>query len=162
VRCARKLAGREKLTEEKLVVTRKLLILGNLALLGWLFLAFFGVLSYTLLYSFLFLLIEFVLIYAILRRLGCGNCYQCKTCTSGFGRLAGVFFGSGFVKKASVGNRKAFIGSIYFLLLPLPVAMGVLSMSRSFSFLTVLDIVLVLMVGTYSLNTWYTRSTVKT
>jgi hypothetical protein len=149
------------LTEEKLVLTRKLLVLGNLALLGWLFIAFFGVFFYTVLYSFLFLIIEFALVYGVLRRLGCSNCYQCKTCTSGFGRLAGVFFGTGFVKKASVGNRVGFVGFMYFLLFPLPVALLVLSFEQSFAILKVLVLVLLLAVATFSLSSWYTRSTVK-
>ena len=150
------------MTEEKLVFTRKLLILGNLALLGWLLLAFFGVFSYTLLYSFPFLIIEFALVYGVLRKIGCGNCYQCQTCTSGFGRLAGAFFGTGLAKKASVGNRKGVIGFTYFLLFPLPGALVILSMLRSFSVLKVLDLALLLAVSIYSLNSWYTRSTVKT
>ncbi len=45
------------------------------------------------------------MVYAVLRRIGCSSCYKCKACTSGFGRLAGAFFGKGFVKKESVGNR---------------------------------------------------------
>ena len=149
------------MTEEKLVFTRKFVVLGNLLVLAWVFIAFFGVLFYTLLYSFLFLLIEVILIFAILRRVGCSNCYQCATCTSGFGRLAGAFFGTGFVKKASVGNRKVFIAFLYILLLPIPVALAILSMARSFSFLPILPVILLLVLGAYSLKTWYTRSTVQ-
>jgi len=33
------------------------------------------------------------LIFAILGRLGCSSCYYCKSCTMGFGKLAGLFFG---------------------------------------------------------------------
>ena len=62
------------------------------------------------------------IIYAILRRLGCSSCYRCKTCTSGFGRLAGAFFGKGYVKKESVSNRFGIIAFIYFLLCPVPAA----------------------------------------
>ena len=102
------------MTEEKLDFTRKLLVLGNLALLAWVFLAFFSVLLYNWLYSWVYLLLLAFIVYAVLRRIGCGSCYQCKTCTSGFGRLAGEFFGKGFVKKASVGNRIGVIAFIYF------------------------------------------------
>jgi hypothetical protein len=93
------------LTEEKLELTRPLLVLGNLGLLAWVFLAFLGIFFYNQIYGWLYLLAEAITIYVILRRLGCSNCYKCKSCTSGFGRLAGAFFGKGYVKKESVENR---------------------------------------------------------
>jgi hypothetical protein len=148
------------MSDEKLDFTRKFIIWGNLALLAWVLLAFVGVLFYTPLYSFLYLIVDAIVIYAILRRLGCSSCYKCKACSSGFGRMAGSFFGRGFVKKESVGNRIALIGFTYFLLLPLPAAVLVLSMLRSFSFLKVFVLVCLLAVAAYSLSTWYKRTTV--
>jgi len=148
------------LSEEKVDFTRQLNILGNLGLLVWVLLAFVGVLFYAPLYSLLYLIFVAIVIYAILRRLGCSSCYKCTACTSGFGRLAGAFFGSGFVKKESVGNRIGLVGFVYFLLLPLPVAFLVLSMLQSFSVLKILVLVLLLAIGAYSLGTWSMRSTV--
>ncbi|MGA2386416.1 MAG: hypothetical protein ABSG33_07785 [Candidatus Bathyarchaeia archaeon] len=148
------------MTEEKLELTRRLLILGNLGLLAMIFIGFFGVLFYSLIYGWLYLVVVAVLIYGILRRLGCGSCYQCKTCTSGFGRLAGAFFGRGFIKKASVGNRTGFMAFLYFLLLPLPATLLVLSMTQAFSALKVVALVCLFPISVYSLTTWYKRSTV--
>jgi hypothetical protein len=99
------LTGADGLTEQKLEFPRQLLILGNLALVGWVFLAFAGVFFYNQIYSFIYLLAAAFTVYVLLRRLGCSSCYLCKVCTSGFGRLAGVFFGRGFVKRESAGNR---------------------------------------------------------
>lgn len=147
------------MTEKKLDFTRKLLVLGTLALLAWVFLAFFSVLLYNWLYSWVYLLLLAFIVYAVLRRIGCGSCYQCKTCTSGFGRLAGAFFGKGFVKKASVGNRIGVIAFIYFLLLPLPATMLSISLVNTFSFVKVLVLVCLLAVSVYSLTTWYNSST---
>ena len=87
------------LTEEKLGFNRKFLIGGNLGLLAWVFLAFLSVLLYNQIAGWIYLLLLAFLIYVVLRRIGCSNCYKCKTCTSGFGRLAGVFFGKGLHKK---------------------------------------------------------------
>jgi hypothetical protein len=87
------------LTEEKLDFTRRLLIWGNLALPTWIFLAFLNVFFYNWLYGYLYLLLLAFMVYIILRRLGCSSCYKCKACTSGFGRLSGVFFGKGFIKR---------------------------------------------------------------
>jgi hypothetical protein len=148
------------LTEEKLDFTRKLLVLGNLALLAWVFLAFFSVLFYNQIYGWLYLVLLAVIVYAVFRRIGCSSCYKCKTCTSGFGRLAGAFFGKGFVKKESVGNRLGVVAFVYVLLLPLPTVLLFLSLLSSFTYLKVLVLVCLLAVGAYSLTTWYKRSTV--
>ena len=146
------------MTEEKLEVTRPLLILGNLGLLAWVLLSFFGIFFYNQIYGWLYLLAEIAIIYLILRRLGCSSCYKCKSCTSGFGRLAGAFFGKGYVKKESVGNRLGMIAFVYFLLLPLPATVLFFSLSNAFSFLKVLVLVCLLAVAVYSLTTWFKRS----
>ncbi|MGA3112101.1 MAG: hypothetical protein ABSE15_08735 [Candidatus Bathyarchaeia archaeon] len=149
------------MSEEKLEFTRRLIILGNLALIAWVFVAFFSVLFFTIIYSWLYLILDAVVIYVILRRLGCSSCYRCKACTSGFGRLAGAFFGRGFMKKESVGNRIGLVGFVYFLLLPLPVALLALSMLQVFTVVKVVALICLLALGAYSLSTWYTRSTVQ-
>jgi hypothetical protein len=146
------------LTEEKLEFTRPLLILGNLGLLAWGLLAFFGIFFYNQIYGWLYLLAEAAIIYLILRRLGCSSCYKCKSCTSGFGRLAGAFFGKGYTKKESVGNRLGMIAFVYFLLLPLPATVLFFSLSEAFSFLKVLVLVCLLATAVYSLTTWSNRS----
>ena len=148
------------MSEEKIEFSRRLLVLGNVALATWVFIAFFGVLYYTLIYSWLYIILEAAVIYAFLRRLGCRNCYRCKTCTSGFGRLAGAFFGKGLVKKESVGNRIGLVGLVYVLLLLVPLVLSGLSLLRTFSFAEATVIVCLLVLGGYSLSTWHRRSTV--
>lgn len=148
------------MTEEKLEFTRKLLVLGNLTLLAWVFLAFFSVLFYNWLYGWLYLIVLTGLIYVVLRRLGCSSCYKCKSCTSGFGRLAGAFFGRGFVKKESLGNRLGFVAFVYVLLFPLPTVLLSLSLLESFALVKALVLVCLLAVSVYSLTTLYMRSTV--
>ena len=149
------------MTEEKLEFTRSLVVLGNLGLLAWVFLAFFGVLFYNQIYGWAYLIFEVIIIYVILRRIGCTSCYTCKTCTSGFGRLAGAFFGRGYVKKESVGNRLGFIAFVYFLLLPLPAAILLLSIDAAFSFLKILVLICLLAISAYGFSTWYRRTTVR-
>jgi hypothetical protein len=120
----------------------------------------FGVLwniFFNQIYGWIYLLVDAAIIYLFLRRLGCSSCYKCKACTSGFGRLAGVFFGKGYVKKESVGNRFGIIAFVYFLLLPLPAAVLVFSLSEVFSFLKVSVLVFLLAVALYSLITWFDR-----
>jgi hypothetical protein len=140
--------------EEKLVFTRRFLVLGNLGLLAWIFLASTSVLFYNQVYGWLYLIFLFIMAYAILRRLGCSNCYMCKACTSGFGRLAGDFFGKGFIKKESVGNRIGVVALMYVLLLPVPAAFIVLS---GLSVVSVFVLVCLLTMSVYSLLTSYNR-----
>jgi hypothetical protein len=142
------------LNEEKLEFTRPFLIIGNLALLTWVFLAFFAEWFYNQVYGYLLLLLTATAIYIILRRLGCSSCYNCKSCTSGLGRLVGVFFGTGNIKKGSVGNRLGLVGFIYFLLFPLPTLLVAFSLTAELSVLKVLVLACLLAVSVYSFSTW--------
>ncbi len=133
-------------------------MLGNLGLLAWMFLAAFGVMFYHYIAGWLYLLLLAFIIYAVLRRLGCSSCYRCKTCTSGFGRLAGAFFGTGFVKKESVGNRIGLVGLVYVLLVPVPLALVALSLPFGFSYLKVFVLVCILALAAFSFSTWFSRT----
>lgn len=139
---------------EKLGFTRRFLVLGNLGLLAWMFLASASVLFFNPVYGWLYLVFLFVMAYAVMRRLGCSSCDMCKACTSGFGRLAGDFFGRGFIKKGSVGNGLFVVALMYVLLLPVPAAFVVLA---GFSFASVLVLCCLLAVSVYSLSTWCNR-----
>ena len=145
------------MTQEKLDFTRHLLILGNLALLGWFFLAFLSVFLYNQIYGYIYLLLLTITIYGILRRLGCSSCYMCKSCTSGFGRLAGVFFGKGFIKKGSLGNRRVIVAFVYFLLFPLPTAILALVLWGAVSLVGMAILACLWAVSVYSLTTWLNR-----
>lgn len=142
------------MSEEKLEFTRPFLVYGNLALLAWMFLAFFAVWLYNQVYGYLLLLFTAAAIYLILRRLGCSSCYYCKSCTSGFGRLAGAFFGTGYTKKGSVGNRLGLVAFIYVLLAPLPIAVLASSLVQVFDVLKVFVLVCILTLSLYSASTW--------
>jgi hypothetical protein len=142
------------LSEEKIEFTRPFLIWGNLALLAWVLLAFFALWFYNQIYGWLLLVFTSAAIYMILRRLGCSSCYYCKSCTSGFGRLAGAFFGTRYTKKGSVGNRKGFIVFIYFLLAPLPAAFLILSTFQAFTALKGVVLFCLLAVTFCSVLTW--------
>lgn len=142
------------MSEEKLEFKLPFLVYGNLALLAWIFLAFAALWFYSPLYSWLFLLFTAASIYLILRRLGCSSCYYCKSCTSGFGRLSGAFFGTGYTKKGSVGNRHGFVAFIYFLLAPLPMAVLISSILQEFSVLKLAFLAGLIAITVYSGLTW--------
>jgi hypothetical protein len=148
-------------SEDKLEFTRTFLIWGNLVLLAWVILAFCGMWFYNQVYGWLLLSFTAGSVYMILRRLGCSSCYYCKSCTSGFGRLAGAFFGAGYMKKGSVGNRKKFIAFIYLLLAPLPAAFLIFSVIEVFSVLKTAVLICLLVVTAYSASTWHRTQTAK-
>ncbi len=142
------------MSEDKLEFKRPFLIYGNLALVAWIFLSFGALVLYNQLYGWLFLMFTSASVYLILRRLGCSSCYYCKTCTSGFGRLAGAFFGKGQLKKGSVGNRQVLIGIIYFLLVPLPIGILAYSTVQGFSVTSVFLLGCLVAISVYSASTW--------
>lgn len=149
------------MSEEKIEFTRPFLIYGNLTLLAWVLLAFLGTWLYNQILGWLLLVFTAAAIYLILRRLGCSSCYYCKACTSGFGRLAGAFFGTGFTKKNSVGNRIGFIGFIYFLLAPLPTALLIVSLLQVFASEKILVLVCLLIIAAYSFASWRKKPAAK-
>jgi hypothetical protein len=151
----------DALSEEKLAFKRTFLVIGNLGLLAWILLASFCVVFYNQLYGWLYLVFLAFMVYVVLRRLGCSSCYNCKECTNGFGRLAGVFFGKGYVKKESVGNRIGLVGFIYVLLLPVHVVLSSLNFWHDFSYPKVLVLVCLLGLSVYSLSTWFNRAYIK-
>jgi hypothetical protein len=138
----------------KLEFTKRFLVLGNLGLLMWMFLASASVFFYNAVYGWLYLILLFVVAYGFLRRLGCSSCYLCKECTSGFGRLAGDFFGKGFIKKMSVGNRFGAVVVMYVLLLPIPAVFIVLG---GFSIASVFVLGYLSALSVYSITTWCNR-----
>jgi hypothetical protein len=146
------------LTEEKLEFSRNFLIFGNLALLAWVFIAFDAMWLYNQIYGWLLLVFSAALIFMILRRLGCSSCYYCKSCTNGFGRLAGVFFGTRYTKKGSVGNRTGFIAFTYLLIFPLPAAFLSLTFFQEISIIKVFVLGCLLVLSVYSLTTWFKKN----
>jgi len=88
-----------------------LLILGNLGIALWIVLSAIACWLFNPLLGWFFLVSAFVLVFAILRRLGCISCYYCKSCTMGFGKLADLFFGSGYMAgvNSSVGLKVVFV-----------------------------------------------------
>ena len=141
-------------SEEKLDFAKSFLIAGNLGLLGWILLAFLGVWIYNQIYGWLLLIFSAGATYLILRRLGCSSCYYCKSCTSGFGRLAGAFFGKGQIKKGSVGNRIGLIAFIYILITVVPTATLVLAFLQAGAVIDILLIACILTITGYSITTW--------
>jgi hypothetical protein len=114
------------MSNDKRDYSKTLLILGNLGIALWIVLGAIACWFFNPLLGWLFLVSAFMLVFAILRRLGCNSCYYCKSCTSGFGKLADLFFGSGYMAgvKSSTGLKAFFVYGLLGL-----VPMGFLAVS---------------------------------
>jgi hypothetical protein len=133
---------------------RTLVITGNLAILGWVLLASLSFMFVNQLYGWLFLLFAAATIFLILRRLGCSSCYNCKSCTSGFGRLAGWLFGDRSTKDMNNKTALVFMAIIYFLLIAFPVSILAVSVFQEFTAPKILVLSGLLLLTAYSVFTW--------
>ena len=85
------------ISKEAKEYSRGLLMVGNLAIVLWIILGTVACGFLNPIIGWLFSISAFTLIFLILRRLGCSSCYYCKSCTMGFGKLADLFFGQGYM-----------------------------------------------------------------
>jgi len=106
---------------EQKAYSKSLLVLGNIAIVVWIVLGAVSCGFFNPLAGWFFLVLALLLIFVILRRLGCNSCYYCKACTMGFGKLADLFFGDGYMAgvNSSVGLKLVFV---YGLLGIVPIA----------------------------------------
>jgi hypothetical protein len=120
------------ISDDKKGYSKSLLILGNLGIMLWTVIGAVACWFFNPIIGWLFLVFAFVMVFAILRRLGCNSCYYCKSCTSGFGKLADLFFGSGYMAgvNSSVGLKVFFV---YGLLGLVPIGFLAVSITQKFA-----------------------------
>jgi len=129
--------------------SKALLTLGNLAIALWIVLSAVACCFFNQILGFLFLISAIIMVFAILRRLGCSSCYYCKTCTMGFGKLADLFFGSGSM--ASVNSSRSLkIVFVYGLLGAVPIAFLAVSIIQEFAVTEIAVLALILLLLLYS------------
>jgi hypothetical protein len=110
------------------------LVFGNLAIAVWILL---GTAACWLIFSFgaiIFLALAGFLVFYELGKKGCGNCFFCKSCTIGMGKLPGLFFTKTTVENLNV-NRKALklFPFVYLFLSVVPLAVTAISMLHQFN-----------------------------
>ena len=121
-----------------------MLIFGNLGILFWTVIGAIACWFFNPVLGWVFLVFAFVMVFAILRRLGCNSCYYCKSCTSGFGKLADLFFGSGYMAGVnSSAGLKVFFA--YVLLGLVPISFLAVSIIQEFAASKVVVLVFLLL-----------------
>jgi hypothetical protein len=125
------------------------LVLGNLGIALWIVVSAVACWFFNPLLGWLFLVFAFVMVFVILRRRGCSSCDYCKSCTLGFGKLADLFFGSGYMAgvKSSVGLKVVFV---YGLLGLVPIGFLAVSIMQEFVASKIAVLVLLLLLLLYS------------
>jgi len=138
---------------------RNFLLGGNAILSLWVFLAALAVWLHDQVFGYLFAIFVVASIYIVLRRTGCSSCAYCKVCTLGFGKLAGVFFGTGNLKRISVGNITAMVAFTYFFMAPLPIALISLSLVQESTILKIAVLICLLAISCASVLSWFSKPT---
>jgi len=144
----------ENVSDDKLEYTRTLLVAGNVVLLLWTLISTLAVWFYSQVFAWVFLLLAAASIYLLLRRIGCSSCYYCKSCTSGFGRLSGWFFGKRQLKDVNNKTALAFVVFIYFLLGPLSITLLTVTLGQTFDLLRIVLVSGLAAIIVYSALTW--------
>ncbi len=98
------------------------LLFGNLAIIAWIGLGSVAFGLYCPLASIVFFASAAFLVFYELGKHGCVNCYYCKTCTIGMGKLPELFFKPSGTANVNRRAMKLFT-SIYVLLSLVPIAL---------------------------------------
>ena len=137
---------------------QSLLVLGNLALALWIILGAIAFWLYTIVAFWLFLVFGLFIVYVVLRRFGCNTCAYCKSCTIGFGRLAGWFFGERAVKDTNNKSALTIVALVYLLLGPIATMFLVFSITQGFATTKIVVLLCLFAISLYSGITWHKNS----
>jgi hypothetical protein len=132
-----------------------LLALGNLALIIWIALDTAALWFYDSTTAIVFAILAFILVFGILRFLGCLRpCYNCKKCTGGMGRLAALYFGKRSLKDYKYSYKLPTAILFYLLIGPIPAAFSVYWTLQAFTIPKAAVSVLLLALCIISAYTW--------
>jgi hypothetical protein len=137
------------ISQEAKGYSKSLLVLGNLGIALWIVVSAIACWFFNILLGWFFLIFAFLMVFAILRRLGCSACYYCKSCTMGFGKLADLFFGSG--RMAGVNSSRGYkVFFAYGLLGVVPIAFLAVSIIQEFAVIKIAVLALLIVLLLYS------------
>lgn len=131
--------------------TKSQLIFGNLAVAAWILLGAASCWLFSPFAALGFLALASFLVFYKLGKKGCVNCFWCKTCTIGMGKLSYLFYTKTSIEDLNI-NRKALklFPYVYLLLSVVPIAITAVSIIQSFA---VYSVVLLLVLVTLSVLT---------
>ena len=127
------------------------IITENLAMSLWLVLGFISCWFFHPIAGVLYIIFALVMVYFVLRKLVCTNCYYYNNwCHLGWGKLSSKFFKKGDIKefRNCLGIKMAL--PTYASLMIIPLILIVISILLEFSYYKIIVLVLLLLVSSYS------------
>lgn len=126
-------------------------VLANLAMVAWIALGTIACWFLAPLAAWIYLAVAVSMVWVVLRRLVCVNCYYYgKWCGTGWGKLSAVFFRQGNINsfKGSIGVKLA--PMTYGLLSLIPLVLVIVSLVQAVTIAKVIVLVLLLAMSVYS------------
>jgi hypothetical protein len=127
------------------------IIIGNLIMLFWFALGALACWFFYPILGLMYFIVAFVLVYIILRKFVCVNCYYYdKWCGLGWGKLSAFMFKKGSLEEfpTSIGLKLA--PATYGLLMIVPLILLIVSIIQVFSWYKIIVLILLLLVSWYS------------
>ena len=138
------------------------IIFGNIMMLGWIALGTISCWFIQPVISWLYLSIALVMVFIVLRKLVCTNCYYYgKRCLVGWGKLSAMFFSQGNIERFStcVGTKVAPL--TYGLLTLIPLVLCIVAIVQQVTPAKIVVLVLLLAISAYSGSIGRKRSCAK-
>jgi hypothetical protein len=126
-------------------------VFGNLLMLLWFALGALACWFFYPLLGLVYLVVAFVMVYIVLRKIICVNCYYYgKRCSLGWGKLCAVMFKKGRIEDFpnSIGLKLA--PATYGVLMIVPLILLIVSILQGFSWYKIIVLILLLFVSFYS------------
>ncbi|MHB8894369.1 MAG: hypothetical protein ACYC99_04210 [Candidatus Geothermincolia bacterium] len=123
----------------------------NLAMVLWIALGTDACYFFSHIVAWVYLGIAVLLVFVVLRKLVCTNCYYYgKRCATGWGKLASMMFKRGDIERFNDSIGVTLAPVIYGLLTVVPLVLGTIATVMHFSWLKVLVLAGLALVGFYS------------
>lgn len=126
-------------------------IISNLIMLVWIALGTVACYFFNHVVAWIFLGVALLLVFIVLRRLVCTNCYYYgKWCSTGWGKLSALLFKQGNIEAFNDSIGVTLAPWIYGLLTLVPLVLGTISAVQRFSAIKPVILAAVLFIGFYS------------
>ena len=126
-------------------------VIGNLAMLLWILLGTIACWFSSPLLAGVYLAFALLMVFIVLRKLVCTNCYYYdKWCSIGWGKLSALFFSKGDIEKFSTSAGIKLAHLTYGLLTLIPLVLIIISIIREFTAVKAAVLVLLILISIYS------------
>jgi hypothetical protein len=133
--------------------------IGNLVLFVWVILDSVGFGLINVGAGVALFIVELIVVYGVLKFVGClRECWHCKRCTRGFGRMAALYFGKRSLKDPTETYGVPTAIFFYLFVGPFPAAVLLASTATSFSFPKLAILAILLVLSVYSGLTWLPKT----